>query len=247
MHLVMRIPSPLLSPTDRPRYVNAMFGRIAGRYDLVNTVMTFGQDAWWRRLLISAVNPPRSGRALDVGAGTGKVAQTLARRMTSGTIVALDFSDPMLREGRARIGAAAVSRRVSFVAGDALELPFPDATFDCVTTAFTVRNLVDPGAGFAEMCRVVKPGGRVACLEITRIDNPLQRRAFGLYFQGLVPRLGRLISGDDAAYRYLPASVDAFLSPSELAVVMRRAGLVQVRYRMLGFGTVTLLVGARPA
>lgn len=239
--------APILPASqDRPRFVSEMFGRIAGRYDLMNTIMTFGQDTWWRRLAVQAAMPPADGTALDVGAGTGKVARDLAASMPEGRVIASDFSEPMLRQGQQGFGRLAVGRRITFVVADALRLPFADESMDCVTTAFTVRNLTSAYQGFQEMARVTKPGGRVVCLEITRIDNPFQRKLFGLYFNGLVPILGRLISGDDTAYRYLPASVDAFLNSHELAVQMRGAGLVFVRRRMLGLGTVTMLVGTKP-
>jgi demethylmenaquinone methyltransferase/2-methoxy-6-polyprenyl-1,4-benzoquinol methylase len=223
-----------------------MFGRIAGRYDLMNSVMTFGMDAWWRRLAVQAANPPTDGLALDVGAGTGKVALALAQRMPRGHVIASDFSEPMLRQGRRSLGASEAGRRIEWVTADALRLPFEDASVDCVTTAFTVRNLTSAVEGFAEMARVTRPGGRVVCLEITRLDNSLQRKILGLHFSGIVPAIGRVISGDDTAYRYLPASVDAFLNPFELAVQMRDAGLVFVQRRMLGFGTVTMLTGTKP-
>jgi demethylmenaquinone methyltransferase/2-methoxy-6-polyprenyl-1,4-benzoquinol methylase len=239
---------PPILPTnqDRPRFVSEMFGRIAGRYDVMNTVMTFGMDARWRRLAVESAAPPPDGAALDVGAGTGKVALELARHMPRGRVIASDFSEAMLRQGQQTQGASGAGQRLQWVVGDALHLPFTDGSVDCVTSAFTVRNLTSALDGFREMARVTRPGGRVVCLEITRIDNPLQRRLFRLYFSGLVPLIGRLISGDDSAYRYLPASVDAFLNPFELAVQMRNAGLVFIRRRMLGFGTVTMLTGTKP-
>jgi demethylmenaquinone methyltransferase / 2-methoxy-6-polyprenyl-1,4-benzoquinol methylase len=231
---------------DRPRYVSEMFGRIARRYDLMNTVMTLGMDAGWRRLAVAEAAPPIDGVALDVGSGTGKVALDLAHRMTRGCVLATDLSDPMMRQGRHSFGSTASGQRVRFIVADALQLPFADASVDCVTSAFTVRNLVSAIDGFREMARVTRSDGRVVCLEITRLDNPFQRKLFGLYFSGLVPRIGRLISGDDTAYRYLPASVDAFLNPVELAVQMRDAGLVFIRRRMLGLGSVTMLTGTKP-
>jgi demethylmenaquinone methyltransferase / 2-methoxy-6-polyprenyl-1,4-benzoquinol methylase len=231
---------------DRPRYVSDMFSRIAARYDLMNTVMTFGMDARWRRLAVEAASPPINGVALDVGSGTGKVALDLARRMPHGQVIASDFAEPMLRQGKSTVGSSTIGRRVRFVVADALHLPFADASIDCVTSAFTVRNLTSALEGFREMARVTRAGGRVVCLEITRLDNRLQKRLFGLYFNGLVPLIGLAISGDDTAYRYLPASVDAFLNPHELAVAMRDAGLVFIQRRMLGMGTVTMLTGTKP-
>jgi demethylmenaquinone methyltransferase / 2-methoxy-6-polyprenyl-1,4-benzoquinol methylase len=241
-----RLHPVLPSSSDRPRFVSDMFGRIAGRYDLMNTIMTLGMDAWWRRLAVEAAAPPVDGMALDVGAGTGKVALTLAQRMPRGRVIASDFSEPMLRQGKQSLGTSPAGRRIEWVTADALHLPFQDASVDCITTAFAVRNLTRAVEGFREMARVTRPGGRVVCLEITRLDNSLQRRFFGLYFSRIVPAIGRLISGDDTAYRYLPASVDAFLNSYELAVQMRDAGLVFVQRSMLGLGTVTMLTGMKP-
>lgn len=223
-----------------------MFGRIAERYDLMNTVMTFGQDVFWRKLAVKMAAPPPAGAMLDVGAGTGKVSHELAHAMFGGLVIAADFSEPMLRQGKDHQVHQLRGASVAYVTADALTLPFPDASFDGVTTAFTVRNLTSARAGFIEMARVLKPGGRLVCLEITRIDNPLARRIFGIHFQHIIPVIGRLISGDDTAYRYLPASVNAFLSPHELAVQMRDSGVAKIKRIMLGMGTVTLLVGTKP-
>jgi demethylmenaquinone methyltransferase/2-methoxy-6-polyprenyl-1,4-benzoquinol methylase len=227
-----------------------MFGRIARRYDLMNTVMTGGQDALWRRHAVRAARPPRDGRALDVGTGTAKLALALARAMPTGFVVGVDVAEPMLRRalpglrrllpGPSRDQAGA---RVSLALADALALPFPDDSFDCATTAFMIRNVADVGAAFSELRRVVRPGGRVVCLELTQPHLPLWAPLFGLYFGRAVPLVGRLVAGDAAAYSYLPESVAAFLRPEGVAAEMARAGLARVRWRRLGFGTVTLHVG----
>ena len=229
----------------RRRYVKAMFGRIAPRYDLVNTVMTLGLDRGWRRAAIRAAAPPPGGTALDVGTGTGRLALDLARAMPGGGVVGADFTLPMLRFGQPLRRREAWGRRVAFVSADALELPFADATFDVVSSSFTVRNLADPGRGFREQVRVARPGGRVVCLELTMPRNGLFRAAFWLYFRRVVPLVGGLLAGDREAYSYLPESVAAFLRPEALAAVMRESGLERVRYRLLGFGTVALHVGER--
>lgn len=231
--------------TVHPPAVAAMFGRIARRYDLMNTVMTLGLDAGWRRAAVAAASPPPDGRALDVGTGTGKLARALARAMPRGRVVGADFSGPMLRRGRAALSRDPAGQRIAWVLADALALPFRDASFDCATTAFTVRNVADVRQAFAELRRVVRPGGRVVCLELTAPRAPVWGPLFRLYFRHLVPLLGGLLAGDPSAYTYLPESVTAFLRPEQLADELRAAGLREVRWRLLGLGSVTLHVGVR--
>ena len=222
-----------------------MFGRIARRYDLMNTLMTVGMDRGWRAAAVRAAAPPLDGLALDVGTGTGKLALQLADAMPVGLIVGADFTLPMLRAGRPLLGRSSDGDRVSFVAADALALPFPADTFDCVVSAFTVRNLADVVLGFREQARVARPGGRIICLELTTPPGPLLAWLFHLYFRGLVPRIGGLVAGDSEAYTYLPESVAHFLRPGPLAAAMRAAGLGRVRYRRLGLGAVALHVGTK--
>ena len=160
-------------PSPAPDMVRAMFGRIAGRYDLLNTLMTFALDRRWRATAVTAASPPPDGLALDVGTGTGRLAAALSRAMPGGRVVGVDFSSPMLRAGQGWLWRCGVSGAVVLVAGDALALPFPDGTFDCVTSAFAVRNLADLEAGFREQRRVLKAGGAVVCLELCWPDSPL--------------------------------------------------------------------------
>ncbi len=230
---------------SQPRTVARMFGRIAARYDLLNTLMTFGMDAAWRRRAVAAAAPPPAGRALDVGTGTGSLALALAAAMPRGRVVGVDFAAPMLARAPRRASADGLGDRLAVSLADGLRLPFADGTFDCVTSAFVVRNVADHGRAFAEQARVLRPGGRAVCLELTRPRLPVFRQLFDGYFHRWVPLLGRLIAGDAAAYTYLPESVDRFPRPAALAEVMRGAGLVDVRYELLGLGTVALHVGVR--
>ena len=220
-----------------------MFGRSARRYDLMNTLMTGGLDEAWRRHAVRAARPPRDGRALDVGTGTAKLALALARAMPAGRVVGVDVAAPMLSQAWPSIRRDPAGGRLQLALADALALPFADASFDCATTAFVIRNVADVGAAFAELRRVVRPGGRVACLELTQPRGRVWGALFGLYFGGMVPLVGRLVAGDPGAYAYLPASVAAFLAPDRLAAEMARSGLRTVRWRRLGLGAVTLHLG----
>jgi demethylmenaquinone methyltransferase/2-methoxy-6-polyprenyl-1,4-benzoquinol methylase len=158
-------------------------------------------------------------------------------------VIGVDVAEPMLRNAPGASFRVPGGGQVSLALADALALPFPDDAFDCATTAFTVRNVADVGLAFSELRRVVRPGGRIVCLELSQPRIPLWEPIFGFYFGKVVPRIGGLIAGDAGAYTYLPASVEAFLSPEALAAEMGRAGLTQIRYRRLGLGAVTLHVG----
>lgn len=220
-----------------PGEVQAMFDRVAPRYDLMNRVMSAGLDIRWRRLAAAAADVSLGGRALDVCCGTGDLTFELARRVGPlGHATGLDFSEEMLV--RARTKAEARDLDVDFLQGDALALTFDDDAFDGATVAFGARNLDDLDAGIAEMARVVRPGGRVVILEITR---PKHLRALhGIWFDRVVPRVGALVGGDRAAYGYLPASAKRFPEPPELADRMVAAGLEQVGYRTFMGGIVAL-------
>jgi len=221
-----------------------MFGRIAVRYDLMNTLMTGGRHRAWRRLAVRQCWPA-GGRALDVCCGTGDFALELARQGAS-AVVAVDFSREMLALAARKAQRAGLSGRVQWQLSDALELPFPDGAFLCVTSGFSLRNVDDVGRALREMARVVAPRGRVAVLELTPVRSRLFGPVFLAYLRGLVPLVGGLVAGDRAAYTYLPDSVRAFPTADELADLMRQAGLVEVRYRLLALGTVALHLGVKP-
>jgi demethylmenaquinone methyltransferase / 2-methoxy-6-polyprenyl-1,4-benzoquinol methylase len=223
--------------------VRAMFTRIAARYDLMNSLMTGGRHHAWRRLTAAAVADAPPGLALDLATGTGDLALELRATSPHRIVIGADFSEAMLRHARAKLRARHETG-VTLLAADALALPFADKTFACVTSAFLLRNLVDLSTGLAEMRRVTTPGGLVASLEITRPGVPGWDTAFGLYFNRVVPVIGAAVARDRAAYTYLPLSVERFVTPSELAELMERAGLRGVRYRRLALGTIALHVGA---
>lgn len=224
-----------------PDQVRAMFDRITPAYDRMNRIMSLGMDGSWRALAVRASGVTPGDSALDVCCGTGDLAiELLDAVSTRGRVVGLDFSQAMLDAARAK------SSQVEWVRGDALALPFADGEFAVATIGFGMRNLADPLRGFAELARVVRPGGRVVCLELT--DPPAWAAPFArLWTDRAVPLLGRVVARETDAYRYLPASVHRFPPADELAAVMGRAGLRRVRYRRLSGGAVAVHVGTVPA
>jgi demethylmenaquinone methyltransferase/2-methoxy-6-polyprenyl-1,4-benzoquinol methylase len=223
-----------------PDQVRAMFDRISPAYDRMNRIMSLGMDGSWRALAVRASGAAPGDAALDVCCGTGDLAiELLDAVSTRGRVVGLDFSEAMLDAARRK------SSQIEWVRGDALALPFADGEFAAATIGFGMRNLADPLRGFAELARVVRPGGRVVCLELT--DPPAWAAPFArLWTDRAVPLLGRLVARETDAYRYLPASVHRFPPADELAAVMGRAGLRRVRYRRLSGGAVAVHVGTVP-
>jgi demethylmenaquinone methyltransferase / 2-methoxy-6-polyprenyl-1,4-benzoquinol methylase len=214
-----------------------MFDRIARRYDLLNTVLSFGADARWRRWAARAAGPPADGRALDVACGSGKLTGELRRLATAGVVVGLDFSAEMLRV------AAAAEPGPAYVRGDGLRLPFADGSFDAVTVAFGLRNYTDPEGGLCEMRRVLRPGGRAVVLEFVRPRPGPIGAAYRAYLVHGLPRIGGVVSGDRTAYRYLSRTVDAYRTPDELVAMASGAGWRDPRIELLTLGTVGLLIG----
>jgi demethylmenaquinone methyltransferase/2-methoxy-6-polyprenyl-1,4-benzoquinol methylase len=212
-----------------PDAVRDMFDRIAPVYDLMNRAMSLGLDVRWRRMTArGAVRP--GDRVLDVCCGTGDLA--LAGREAGGDVTGLDFSERMLARARRKSDA------IEWVRGDATALPFSDEAFDAVTVGFGVRNLEDMESGLRELARVLRPGGRLGCLEITR-PRGILRPFFRLWFDGFVPLAGKVLPGG-SAYTYLPASVRRFPGPEDLGAAMERAGFSSVRWKLLGGGIVAL-------
>lgn len=236
-----------MTPThDKAAYVRRMFDAIVARYDLMNRLMSAGQDEAWRRQAARQAVVPPGGKILDVAAGTADLTLALARQYPSAKIYALDFSLGMMQRGIAKVREHGAGERIRFIAGDALALPFADSSFDAVTSGFLMRNVTDIVRTFAEMRRVVRPGGRVVCLEISKPVLPLFSRLFWWYFMRVVPAVGRLIGGNAEAYRYLPRSLAQFVTAEELKALMEQAGLTDVTYRRLMLGTVAIHVGRKP-
>jgi demethylmenaquinone methyltransferase/2-methoxy-6-polyprenyl-1,4-benzoquinol methylase len=224
---------------DEPQ-VQAMFDRIAGLYDRVNSLMTAGLHHQWRRRATALAELAPGGRALDVATGTGDLAFSLAERVgPSGEVVGVDFAERMLEVARRK--ASALGASVRFETGNALALAYPDDYFDAATVGFGARNFSDLERGLAEMARVVRPGGRVVVLEITTPRRPPLSTFFRLWFDRVVPALGRLV--DRQAYSYLPSSVRRFPGPEELAATMWRLGLREIHYVLTAGGIIALHVG----
>jgi demethylmenaquinone methyltransferase / 2-methoxy-6-polyprenyl-1,4-benzoquinol methylase len=217
--------------------VQAMFDRIAGFYDRMNTVMTAGLHHAWRRRAAELARLSPGGRALDVATGTGDLAVELARRVSpGGEVVGTDFSERMLELARAKAPG------LRFEPANALALPYADGEFDAATVGFGARNFSDLEQGLGEMGRVVRPGGRVVVLEITTPRRPPLSTFFELWFDRAVPALGRL-AGDPQAYSYLPSSVRRFPGPGELAAIMYGCGMTEIRYILTAGGIIALHAG----
>jgi demethylmenaquinone methyltransferase/2-methoxy-6-polyprenyl-1,4-benzoquinol methylase len=226
--------------------VRTMFDRIVPKYDLMNHVMTVGMDFRWRKMQAKQayeLDERKSERVLDVATGTGDVAFEI-RKAGVPEVVGLDVSTGMIDEARRK--AQKGGEGVSFVVGDGMDLPFADGSFDAVTISFGLRNMPDYAKAVREMARVLKPGGKLVCLEMTPFRRPFLGPLFKLYFEQVVPIIGWIVSRDYKAYKYLPESVRAFPPADALADMFHAAGLENVKYQMLGFGTVAMHVGTRP-
>ena len=234
----------------RPRDdVRAMFDRIVPRYDLMNRLMTGGRDVAWRRLAVREALrhvDPANADVLDIATGTGDLAIAL-RAAGAARVTGLDFSPAMLAEAARKDAATRRYPPITWVEGDAMQLPFPDAAFDAVTVGFGLRNMPSYSGALREVVRVLRPGGTFVCLETTPLTIPILRTLFSWYFARVVPLIGGLLSGDRDAYAYLPASSAAFPDADTLGRMMLDVGFERVRYLRLGAGTVALHVARVPS
>jgi len=230
------------SPPRTGRHIRQMFAEIAGQYDLINRLMTFGQDRVWRQCVIQAAGMPENGIVLDVGTGTGGIALDLLEEDNTLKVIGADFTVDMMRIGRQKQNNC----RVTWIGADALALPFGDACFDAITSGYLIRNVSDALRAFQEQARVVKPGGRVVCLETSPPPKGLLKPVLLLFLNRLIPLLGQVVSGNRPAYTYLPQTTQNFLPPRKVAAVMRSAGLINIRYRQFMFGTIAVHVGIKP-
>ena len=218
-----------------------MFDRIAGRYDAMNRVLSFGLDRGWRRRTVRALHLGERPRVLDLATGTGDLAVEIARMHPGATVIGLDPSREMLAIARRKLARRGLSERVTLVRGDAQHLPYRDCEMDAATIAFGIRNVPDRPAALREMARVVRPGGRIAVLELGEPRQGLLARAARFHTRHVVPRLGALISGA-REYRYLQCSIAAFPTSAEFAAAMEASGLHVVDVAPLTFGVCTLYV-----
>ncbi|MDO5537162.1 MAG: ubiquinone/menaquinone biosynthesis methyltransferase [Desulfovibrionaceae bacterium] len=228
------------------RAVAGMFGRIARFYDLLNHVLSLGIDCYWRRVLARAAVPGPTGRFLDLAAGTMDVSLALRRRHPGCQVLAMDFCLPMLTQGRKKL-ARRLEHRITAVNGDGKHIPLPDNSVDSVTIAFGIRNILPRPEALAEMYRVTAPGGRVCILEFGSGRERIWGGLYNWYLTRLLPRIGRIVSRDSAAYGYLARTICEFPSARELAREMEAAGFARVKYRKLTSGIVCLHVGEKKA
>ena len=224
--------------------IRTLFTRIAPSYDKINRILSLGQDQNWRKAALARAQVPPGGTVLDIATGTGDVALLAADRFTDVHIVGADLTLAMLDVAREKAHKKA-AQRIRWVNSDGLALAFPSDTFDAVISVFMLRNVPDVAQAFAEQVRVVRPGGRVVCMEMTWPQRFPMTWFFWLYFFGVAPLLGYLIAKNRAAYTYLPQSVRRFPAPAVTAQVMAAAGLREVSWELKMFGTVAIFVGTK--
>lgn len=232
--------------SEKGRGIRAMFDDIAPRYDLLNRLLSLGIDRRWRRFAVGQLNIPPQGMVLDVATGTGDVALEIASRTPDSVqIIGEDFTQGMLLKGAEKIAASEYRNRIMLVNAPCEAIPHPANLFDGVTIAFGIRNVVDRQQGLAEMCRVLKSGGRAVILEFSTPSNPLFKTIYTTYFHKVLPFIGGLIS-QRSAYKYLPDSVAEFPPQAEFKQMMIDAGFTEVRHHDLTFGIATVYVGVCP-
>ncbi|MCS6820073.1 MAG: bifunctional demethylmenaquinone methyltransferase/2-methoxy-6-polyprenyl-1,4-benzoquinol methylase UbiE [Chitinophagales bacterium] len=234
-----------LKDKSKKEQVEQMFDNIAPRYDFLNHLLSLGIDKKWRKKAVDYINEIKPATVLDVATGTGDFALEVVRTGAS-TIIGYDLSENMLAYGRQKVSRAGLSNVIRFIKGDSENMPFPDNNFDAVTVGFGVRNFEYLERGLAEIFRVLRPGGRLAILEVSLPRNPLIRMFYNLYFSYVLPLIGRIFSRDVRAYTYLPESVKAFPQGVAFVQILQAAGFVHVKWEPLTFGTCALYTAEKP-
>lgn len=231
---------------EKQRLVGEVFSSVASRYDVMNDLMSLGIHRIWKRYFVATAQVRRGGRVLDLAGGTGDIAALLQGRVgESGEVVVGDINGDMLRVGRDRLTDRGMVRGLSWVQCNAQALPFPDASFDLVTIAFGLRNVTDKDAALGEMHRVLRPGGQVRVLEFSQVTADWFRPLYDFHSFNVLPRLGALVAGDEASYRYLAESIRKHPPQRELQAMMEAAGFVRCGYRNLSAGIVAIHSGTR--
>lgn len=227
-----------LSGQEKSDYVQDMFGRIANRYNLMNRLMTMGQDQKWRRFVVKMADIPQHSTVLDLATGTGDIAFEVKKSAPESVVVGADFALPMMHVGQ----YLKYGDKVHWCGADALYLPFPSERFDAVLSGYLVRNVIDIQQTLLEQYRVLKPGGKIVILDSSPPPNNLLKPFIMIHLKFVIPLLGRIISGKNGAdaYKYLPESTQAFKTPDELVEIMDKAGFSDIQYRRFMFGTIAV-------
>jgi len=232
---------------DKATYVKETFNSIAGHYDLMNSLMSVGMDKRWRRIAVQRVGAKTGMQMLDVCCGTGQLSMELGKAVgNAGNVTGLDFSQKMLDVAKRSLTQSSNPCHIHFIQGDAMELPFADSSFDGVTVGWGLRNLPDLRQGIREMARVVKPGGKVVSLDMAKPSFPVFKQAYWVYFEKLVPLMGKIWARKASAYQYLHDSAREFPSQQELIRIFAECGLCEARYDNLAGGVVAVVTGIKP-
>ncbi len=237
--------TPYGTKQSKGEQVEEMFDNIAPAYDFMNRAMTLGIDRSWRKKVVKAVAAATPSTILDVATGTGDLAIQLAKANPQAQLTGIDLSEGMLEVGRRKVAQANLDNRITLRQADCLALPFADASFDIVTVAFGVRNFEHLDKGYAEMQRVLRPGGTLIVLELSTPTSPVVKPFYKLYTRGIIPLLGRMISKDSRAYSYLPESIAAMPQGERMLQLMSGAGLSDCSLRPLTFGVSTIYTGTK--
>lgn len=231
---------------EKKEQVREMFDSIAPAYDFMNRAMTFGIDRLWRRKAVDGLQKKQPESVLDIATGTGDLAMMLAKRFDKTMVTGVDLSEKMVEIGRRKVEQEGLASRVSLLIGDCLELPFAESSFECVTCAYGVRNFQDLHTGFKEMLRVLRPGGTLMIIELSKPRNRFMKALYSLYSRIIIPAVGRLISHDVRAYSYLPESIAAVPARDAMTALMSKAGFCDTSFRSLTFGTCTIYYAFKP-
>lgn len=230
---------------SKQEQIRRMFDKIAPSYDRLNHALSLGIDRRWRRTAVDALGIHQPQQILDIATGTGDFALLLAKRIKPQHIVGADISEGMMAIGREKVKEEGLQNVISFQYEDCMQLSFPDGSFDAVTSSYGVRNFQNLDKGLQEMQRVLRPGGHLLIVELTPPPCFPMKQLFWLYAHVVMPLLGRLISHDDSAYTYLPASMEAFPQPEQMEGILRKAGFTEVQWRRFTFGISTMYLATK--